>query len=111
MTAIIKVENQDETQGDFGLVTKEAVRVKRPAKYQVVLLNDDFTPMEYVVNVLRNFFFKSEQEATVIMLKVHQEGRAVVGVYTREIAETKVAIVMEDARKHGYPLQAIMEKT
>jgi len=78
--------------------------------YQVVLLNDDFTPMDFVVEILRRFFQKSGAEATRIMLAVHHEGRGVCGIYPMEIAESKVALVRQNSRKHGHPLQCIMEK-
>lgn len=105
--------SQDEdggTQGEVGLVTRTATRLKKPSLYQVLLLNDDYTPMDYVITVLRTFFDKDHAEATRLMLQVHHDGKAAVGIYTHEIAETKVALVVEDARKHGYPLQCTMEK-
>lgn len=102
-------ENPKE-QGDFGIVTQEHVQAKRPSMYQVLLLNDDYTPMDYVVKILKMHFDKDHNEANNIMLRVHHEGKAVVGVYTFEIAETKVLLVTEDARKHGYPLQCTMER-
>lgn len=111
---VVSIRAQDDEnhreQGGFGIVTQERTRTKRPSMYQVLLLNDDYTPMEYVVNILQSFFDKDHAEATRIMLKVHNEGRAVVGAYTYEIAETKVVLVTEDARKNGYPLQCTMEK-
>ncbi len=112
IVASIRAQDDDDhrEKGDFGIVTQERTRVKRPSMYQVLLLNDDYTPMEYVVNILQHFFDKDHAEATRIMLKVHHEGRAVVGSYSYEIAETKVVLVTEDARKNGYPLQCTMEK-
>lgn len=111
---VVSIRAQDDEdhreQSGFGIVTQERTRTKRPSMYQVLLLNDDYTPMEYVVNILQSFFDKDHAEATRIMLKVHNEGRAVVGSYTYEIAETKVVLVTEDARKNGYPLQCTMEK-
>lgn len=85
-------------------------RPKRPDMYKVLLLNDDFTPMEFVVEVLQRFFNKSPEDATRIMLHVHQTGVGVCGVYTFEVAETKVAQVMEFSRRHQHPLQCVMEK-
>jgi ATP-dependent Clp protease adaptor protein ClpS len=75
-----------------------------PKRYNVIFHNDDYTTMEYVVDVLRGFFHKSETEALHIMLTVHKKGKAIAGVYPRDVAETKVAEVMRDAREHGHPL-------
>jgi ATP-dependent Clp protease adaptor protein ClpS len=85
-------------------------RTKPPPMFKVLLLNDDYTPMEFVVHVLQQFFSKSAEEATRIMLHVHQKGVGVCGVYTFEIAETKVTQVMDFAKKHQQPLQCTMEK-
>jgi ATP-dependent Clp protease adaptor protein ClpS len=92
------------------LATKPKPKVKKPSLYRVLLLNDDYTPMEFVVHVLGNFFNKSEDDAHVIMLHVHRNGVGECGVFTYEIAETKVTQVMDFARKHQHPLQCIMEK-
>lgn len=81
-----------------------------PPMYQVMLLNDDFTPMEYVVFVLQQFFHKDNESATRIMLRVHREGYGVCGVYTRDIAATKVELVLRRARQDGHPLQCVMEE-
>ena len=81
-----------------------------PKRYKVIFHNDDYTTMEYVVGVLRRFFHRTETEALHIMLTVHKKGRAVAGVYSREVAETKVAQVIETARRHQHPLQCTMEK-
>lgn len=111
--------NSDDTGGDdtggddslgTSLVTKTKPKTKRPNLYKVLLLNDDFTPMEFVVHVLERFFNKGLDEATKIMLHVHQSGVGVCGVYSYEVAETKVANVMDLARKHQHPLQCVMEK-
>lgn len=83
---------------------------KKPSLYKVVLLNDDYTPMDFVVHVLESVFHKSTIEATQIMLNVHRKGSGLAGVYTREIAETKVNTVQELARKSKFPLKCIMEK-
>jgi len=95
--------------GEGTVVEKQASRVKPPPMYQVVLLNDDFTPMEFVVGVLQKFFGKAREQATQIMLKVHHEGRGVCGVYPKDIAATKVELVLAAARRDGHPLQCIME--
>ena len=89
---------------------RKAQKTKPPQMYQVVMLNDDYTPMEFVVHVLERFFQKNREEATRIMLHVHRRGVGVCGVYTYEVAETKVTQVMDFARKHQHPLQCVMEK-
>ena len=83
---------------------------QKPSLYRVLILNDDYTPMEFVVYVLERFFNKSREDATRIMLHVHQTGVGVCGVYTYEVAETKVALVVDMARRHQHPLQCTMEK-
>lgn len=93
-----------------GIVTKTKPKTKRPSLYKVLLLNDDYTPMHFVVEVLMRFFNKSEESATRIMLDVHQNGIGVCGVYTFEVAETKVTQVIDAARRHQHPLQCTMEK-
>jgi ATP-dependent Clp protease adaptor protein ClpS len=101
----------DDTETPSGdVATKTRTKTQRPSLYKVLLLNDDYTPMEFVVLVLQRFFGKSAEEATQIMLHVHQKGVGVCGVYTYEIAETKVAQVIEFARQHQHPLQCTMEK-
>ncbi len=92
------------------VITKTRPKTKRPSLYRVLLLNDDYTPMEFVVHVLERFFNKDREEATRIMLHVHQQGVGECGVYTYEVAETKVTQVMDFARKHQHPLQCVMEK-
>ncbi len=89
---------------------KPRPKTARPPMYKVLLLNDDFTPMEFVVLVLERFFHMPHARAVEVMLTVHRKGVAVVGVYTYEIAETKVAQVMEFARRHQHPLQCTMER-
>ena len=96
--------------GQTGVITRTAPKTKKPSLYKVLLLNDDYTPMEFVVVVLERFFNKGRDEATRIMLHVHQKGVGICGVYTFEIAETKVTQVMDFARKHQHPLQCTMEK-
>jgi len=93
-----------------GIVTKTRPKTKKPSLYKVLLLNDDYTPMEFVVHVLERFFTKSSEESVQIMLQVHRRGVGVCGVYTFEVAETKVAQVTELARRHQHPLQCTMEK-
>jgi ATP-dependent Clp protease adaptor protein ClpS len=93
---------------DVGVKTK--TKTKRPSLYKVLLLNDDYTPMEFVVYVLQRFFNKGQEPAVDIMLTVHNKGLAVVGVYPFEIAETKVTQVMDCARSNQHPLQCTMEK-
>jgi ATP-dependent Clp protease adaptor protein ClpS len=92
------------------IITKTRPKTKRPSLYKVLLLNDDYTPMDFVVLVLERFFNKPPEEATRIMLHVHQKGVRICGVYTYEVAETKVAQVTSFARQHEHPLQCTMEK-
>jgi ATP-dependent Clp protease adaptor protein ClpS len=93
-----------------GLVTKVRPKTEKPSLYKVLMLNDDYTPMEFVVAVLERFFNKQREDAERIMLQVHREGVGICGVYTYEVAETKVAQVMDFARKHQHPLQCTLEK-
>jgi ATP-dependent Clp protease adaptor protein ClpS len=93
-----------------GVMTRTRTQTKRPNMYRVLLLNDDYTPMEFVIMVLQSYFNKNAEEATRIMLHVHHNGVGECGVFTYEIAETKVAQVMDHARKNQHPLQCIMEK-
>ncbi|WP_421728666.1 ATP-dependent Clp protease adapter ClpS [Brevundimonas sp.] len=102
-----------EGQGQgFGsaTVTETKPKLQKPSLYRVLILNDDYTPMEFVVYVLERFFQKDREAATRIMLHVHQHGVGVCGVFTYEVAETKVAQVVETARRHQHPLQCTMEK-
>jgi ATP-dependent Clp protease adaptor protein ClpS len=92
------------------VVVKAKPKTKKPSMYKVLMLNDDYTPMEVVVHILERFFHKSRDEATRIMLHVHRRGVGVCGVYTYEVAETKVTQVMDFARRHQHPLQCTMEK-
>lgn len=101
-------DSKDESQ--TGIVTKTRPKTKKPSLYKVLLLNDDYTPMEFVVHVLERFFNKGREEATRIMLHVHQKGVGICGVYTYEVAETKVTQVMDFSRQHQHPLQCTMEK-
>jgi ATP-dependent Clp protease adaptor protein ClpS len=102
--------DQDYGDSSGAVLTQEKVRTRRPAMFRVLLLNDDYTPMEFVVEVLRKFFNKSQAEATEIMLAVHNQGRGICGVYSYQVAETKVAQVTEAARAEEHPLQCTMEK-
>jgi ATP-dependent Clp protease adaptor protein ClpS len=93
-----------------GVIVKAKPKTKKPSMYKVLMLNDDYTPMEFVVHILERFFGKSRQEATRIMLHVHRRGVGICGVYTYEVAETKVTQVMDFARQHQHPLQCTLEK-
>lgn len=99
-----------DEESQTGIVTKTRPKTKKPSLYKVLLLNDDYTPMEFVVHVLERFFNKGREEATRIMLHVHQKGVGICGVYTYEVAETKVTQVMDFSRQHQHPLQCTMEK-
>jgi ATP-dependent Clp protease adaptor protein ClpS len=90
--------------------TKEQTKAKRPALYKCILLNDDYTPMEFVVEILKTVFHRQHAEATRIMLHVHQNGMGIAGVYPFEIAETKIKTVEELARESQFPLKCVMEK-
>jgi ATP-dependent Clp protease adaptor protein ClpS len=95
---------------NVGVVTKTRTRTRKPAMYKVLMLNDDYTPMEFVVHVLERFFQKTREESTRIMLHVHRRGVGVCGVFTYEVAETKVTQVMDLARQNQHPLQCTIEK-
>ena len=103
-------DNNNGTGRGTGVVAKTRPKTKKPSLYKVLLLNDDYTPMEFVVSILQSFFNKNVEEATEIMLHVHRNGVGECGVFTYEVAETKVAQVMDPARKNQHPLQCIMEK-
>jgi ATP-dependent Clp protease adaptor protein ClpS len=104
-------QSQHSPQNDDGLVLQEGKpKLKRPPMYKVILLNDDYTPMEFVVQVLERFFSMSREKAVQIMLHVHTRGQGVCGVFTYEVAETKVAQVNEYSRQNQHPLQCMMEK-
>ena len=95
--------------GGTVVAERKAARTKPPALYQVVMLNDDYTPMEFVVMVLQRFFQRDMDTATHIMLQIHHEGRGVCGVYPKDVAATRVELVLTAARREGHPLQCIME--
>ena len=103
-----RVGGQDDPAAS--VITKVRPKTKRPSLYRVLILNDDYTPMEFVVHVLEKFFQKDLEAATQIMLHVHHHGIGECGVFTYEVAETKVTQVMDFARKHQHPLQCVMEK-
>ncbi len=103
-------DGQRRGNGEVGILTRTRIKPKKPAMYRVLLLNDDFTPMDFVIHILERFFSKNKQEATEIMMHVHRRGVGVCGVYTYEVAETKVNLVMDYARKNEHPLQCTMEK-
>ena len=100
----------DGDDTDLGIATKTRVKTKKPSPYKVLLLNDDYTPMEFVVLVLKRFFKMDIDEATRVMLHVHQKGVGVCGTFSYEVAETKVTQVMDFARKNQHPLQCTLEK-
>ena len=102
------LENQNQNDSGSKIETKK--KLKKPSLYKVILLNDDYTPMEFVIFLLQKFFHKNNDEATNIMLHVHQNGIGVCGVFSYEIAETKVIQVLESSRKNDHPLQCTMER-
>lgn len=104
-----------DTLGDYGdthadLMVKTHNKVERPSRYKVIMLNDDYTPMDFVIQILQMVFKKTSEEAEAIMLTVHKEGAAVCGVYPYEVAETKALQVVDHARKEEHPLQCRIEK-
>ena len=101
-------ERQDDFQGDVATLVAKP-QLKQPPKYKVIMLNDDFTPMDFVVEVLLQFFYLSLEQAEKIMLQVHQEGQAVCGIFSRDVAETKAALVIDFAREHEHPLRCSVE--
>jgi ATP-dependent Clp protease adaptor protein ClpS len=105
-----KHDSDNGNGSQTGVITRTRTKTKKPSMYKVLLLNDDYTPMEFVIMVLQIFFAKSAEDATRVMLHVHQKGVGVCGVYTYEVAETKVTQVMDFAKKHRHPLQCTMEK-
>jgi ATP-dependent Clp protease adaptor protein ClpS len=111
---VCSMSDNDKRRGtdgpNTGVVVKPRTKTKKPTMYKVLMLNDDYTPMEFVVHVLERFFQKSRDQATQIMLHVHRRGVGVCGVYTYEVAETKVTQVMDLARQNQHPLQCTIEK-
>ncbi|MBL4727024.1 MAG: ATP-dependent Clp protease adapter ClpS [Rhizobiaceae bacterium] len=114
MSLIPRLQRDDKQDDDggtgTGTITATRTKTKKPSLYRVIILNDDFTPMEFVVHVLERFFAKTPEQATQIMLHIHNSGIGDCGVFTYEIAETKVTQVMDFAQKHQHPLQCVMEK-
>ncbi len=106
--AVRRDDDSDDT--NVGIATRTRTRTKQPTPYRVLMLNDDYTPMEFVVLCLQRFFRMSMEDATRVMLHVHQKGVGVCGVFTYEVAETKVSQVMDFAREHQHPLQCTLEK-
>ena len=109
-TMMAHLGNDRDDDGDTSVVIETRPKTKRPPMYKVMLLNDDYTPMEFVVHILERFFGKTHAESFEIMLMVHKKGLAVVGVFSHEVAETKVVQVMDHARANQHPLQCTMEK-
>ena len=113
--AFVTMQDKDEDSGgapddDFSTVTATKSKPKKPSLYRVLLLNDDYTPMEFVIHVLENFFHKDRESATRIMLHVHNHGVGECGIFTYEVAESKVTQVMDLAQENQHPLQCVMEK-
>ena len=106
----IRLGHEDESEGGAGVITRSETHTQKPSLYQVILLNDDYTPMDFVIQVLENFFNKTHEDATEIMLAVHTKGRGLCGVYSRDVAETKSSQVNDAAQVAGHPLQCVAEK-
>jgi ATP-dependent Clp protease adaptor protein ClpS len=105
-----KEKNIPDWQQDSNTVVEESrPKLKKPRMFQVVLLNDDYTPMEFVVELIEQFFYKSRENATRIMLKIHTEGKGVCGIYTEDVAETKAALVNQYSKDHQHPLLCEIE--
>ena len=108
--------NSDENKNDdfknkfSSVVLEEKPKLKKPPLYKVIMLNDDYTPMEFVIEMLQTYFSKSQEQATEIMLHIHQKGIGICGLYTYEIAESKATQVLDKARKNQHPLQIKLEK-
>lgn len=110
---LTRMQAQDGGSGlgrSTAVITRTRSKTKKPSLYRVLILNDDYTPMDFVVHVLERFFQKDQEAATRIMLHVHNHGVGECGIYTFEVAETKVSQVMDFARQHQHPLQCVMEK-
>ena len=109
----LEEKNKNITAEDFqrGVLLESEPLTKKPSMYKVILLNDDYTPMEFVIHVLQKFFNKNEEEATQIMLHVHQKGAGICGIYTYEVAENKSKMVVDFSKKNQHPLQCSIEKT
>ena len=110
---VVMSERDSDRDGgdlDVGVVTKTTAKTKKPPMYKVLMLNDDYTPMEFVVYILERFFHKNSEQASQIMLHIHRKGVGICGVFTYEVAETKVNQVVDFARQNEHPLQCTMEK-
>ena len=104
-------DNNDDFKNKFSsIVLEEKPKLKKPPLYKVIMLNDDYTPMEFVIEMLQTYFSKSQEQATEIMLHIHQKGIGICGLYTYEIAESKATQVLDKARKNQHPLQIKLEK-
>ena len=104
-------ENNDDFKNKFSsIVLEEKPKLKKPPLYKVIMLNDDYTPMEFVIEMLQTYFSKSQEQATEIMLHIHQKGIGICGLYTYQIAESKATQVLDKARKNQHPLQIKLEK-
>ena len=104
-------DNNDDFKNKFSsIVLEEKPKLKKPPLYKVIMLNDDYTPMEFVIEMLQTYFSKSQEQATQIMLHIHQKGIGICGLYTYEIAESKATQVLDKARKNQHPLQIKLEK-
>ena len=104
-------DNNDKPGSGTQTLVRAEPKLKEPSMYKVILVNDDFTPMDFVVHILQKFFSKNGEEAQRIMMQVHQQGSGVAGIYAHEIAETKVFVVNDYARKNRHPLKCTMEKS
>ena len=113
MSDLIRLSIEDEEEGPgfgTGLLTRTKPKTQKPSMYKVFMMNDDFTPMEFVVHILQRVFRLSIEEATQVMLQVHHKGVGLCGVFPYDVAETKVTLVIDFARKHQHPLQCTLEK-
>ena len=104
-------EERYDSDSDVAILEKPEAKAKRPSFFQVVMLNDDYTPMDFVVQILTEIFRKTHEEAVAVMTEVHQKGSAVCGIYTRDVAETKAELAAAVSKKHEYPLQCRVEMT
>ena len=107
----LSANHQTKEESQTGVLTKSKPQIKEPSLYKVILLNDDFTPMDFVIHILKKFFKKTDPEAQSLMLEVHHQGSATAGVFSHEVAETKVYLVNEFSRQNQHPLKCVMEKS
>lgn len=108
--SLLQMSQDQDPENEGQVLTRYRPKVQQPSMYQVLLLNDDFTPMDFVIHILKKFFLKTDTEATQIMLSVHHRGSGLAGTYSKEVAETKVYQVNEYSRSQKHPLKCIMEK-